>query len=98
MLAAVQIASVLPVGGSTSIQMLPLPTETAAQADAEADSCCAACGEQDVEGLELVLSWIRCDSCMRWFHGECAGLTKVGAAELSAGVVWAWGRGVLLIS
>lgn len=37
-------------------------------------SLCCACGEADPpEDDDMVVSWVICEACERWFHSSCIG-------------------------
>lgn len=46
-----------------------------AAAAAAADAC-GVCSVSQAENPESDLSWICCDTCNRWFHGACVGMTQ----------------------
>ena len=42
-----------------------------------AEDACALCGAAYGDDEERDDLWIACDTCSRWFHGDCAGATQV---------------------
>lgn len=54
-----------------------------ADAAAAADAC-GVCGEVYGPSDEVeAIRWIACDSCNRWFHGACAGMSDVSAKAVA---------------
>ncbi len=58
--------------------------EADAAAAADSQDVCQGCGLRIGEDAEKDVFWVGCDTCGRWYHGECEGLRADQADEVAA--------------